>query len=112
MSTEGTKKKKKNIVKYLVIGDFLKEDFVIKQSKLLVLIVILVIIFISNGYSCMKKLSRIEELKTQLTDIKYENLVISTQLTSSSRQSQIEVLLKQKQIDLKNPTTPAFEIYK
>ena len=112
MSTERPKKKKKNIVKYLVIGDFLKEDFVIKQSKLLVLIVILVIIFISNGYSCMKKLSRIEELQTQLKDIKYENLVISTQLTSSSRQSQIEELLKKKQIDLRNPTTPAFEIYK
>ena len=112
MSEEGSKKKKKNIFKYIAIGDFLKEDFVIKQSKLLVLIVILVIIFISNGYSCMKKLSRIEELKTQLKDVKYENLVISTQLTSSSRQSQIEELLKKKQIDLSNPTTPAFEIYK
>ena len=112
MSAEGAKKKKKNIFRYIVIGDFLKEDFVIKQSKLLVLIVILVIIFISNGYSCMKKLSRIEELKAQLNDVKYENLVISTQLTSNSRQSQIEELLRKKQIDLKNPTTPAFEIYK
>ncbi|GHT74655.1 hypothetical protein AGMMS50262_08080 [Bacteroidia bacterium] len=112
MSAEDIKKKKKNIVKYIAIGDFLKEDFVIKQSKLLVLIVILVILFISNGYSCMKKLTKIEELKAQLKDVKYENLVLSTRLTSNSRQSQVEALLKSKNIDLQNPTTPAFEIYK
>jgi hypothetical protein len=93
-------------------GDFLAEDFVIKQSGLLVLIVILIVIFISNGYSCQKKLTRIEDLKGELRDVKYESLVITTQLTSNSRQSQIEELLESKGIELSGPTTPAFEIYK
>ncbi|MDR0864111.1 MAG: hypothetical protein LBO74_04155 [Candidatus Symbiothrix sp.] len=112
MSTEETKKKKKNLLKQLFIGEILKEEFVTKQSQLLVLIVILIILFISNGYSCMKKLSQIEDLKNQLKDVKYENLIISTQLTSNSCQSQIEDLLERKGIALSTSKTPAFEIYK
>jgi len=112
MSTENTKKKKKNPIRYFIAGEILTEDFVTKQFKLLILIVILIIIFISNGYSCQKKLTQIEDLKSTLKDVKYENLVLSTELTSNSRQSQIEALLKSKGIELAGPTTPAFELYK
>ena len=110
-TTEKTKKKTKSLP-YILSGGFLTEDFVIKQSGLLILIVVLIVIFISNGYSCQKKLTRIEDLKSELRDVKYENLVIATQLTSSSRQSQIEALLESKGIELSGPTTPAFELYK
>lgn len=106
------KKKKENWLTWILGGGILKEDFVIKQSKLLILIVLLFIIFISNGYSCRKKLTQIEDLKSELRDIKYESLVISTRLTSNSRQSQIEELLQAKGIDLKTPTTPAYIIKK
>ncbi|MCC8145383.1 MAG: hypothetical protein LIO93_02865 [Bacteroidales bacterium] len=109
---ETTKKKRKNPFKYIIGGEILTEDFVIQQSKLIILIVILFIVFISNGYSCQKKLTQIEDLKAELNDIKYQNLVISTQLTSSSRQSQIEELLAIKGIDLAGPKTPAYEIKK
>lgn len=109
---ENAKQKKRNPFKYIIGGEILTEDFVIKQSKLLILIVILFIIFISNGYSCQKKLTQIEDLKAELNDIKYQNLVIATQLTSSSRQSQVEELLAQKGIELAGPKTPAFEIKK
>jgi cell division protein FtsL len=109
----GNKKKKKKVsVKDFVNGRFLTEDFVSRQLKLLVLIVVLIIMFISNNYSCMKKLTEIEELKARLKDVKYENLIISTELTSNSRQSQIEELLKDKGIELSGPTTPAMVIHK
>jgi cell division protein FtsL len=107
-----TKKTKKISVKDVIDGRFLTEEFVSKHLKLLVLIVILIIIFISNSYSCMKKLTEIDELKLQLKDVKYENLIISTQLTTTSRQSQIEDLLKEKGIELSSPTVPALEIQK
>ncbi|MDL2224387.1 hypothetical protein LJB92_03640 [Bacteroidales bacterium OttesenSCG-928-M06] len=109
---ETANKKRKNPFRYIIGGEILTEDFVIKQSKLIILIVILFIIFISNGYSCQKKLTQIEDLKAELHDVKYQNLVIATQLTSSSRQSQVEVLLAQKGIDLQGPRTPAYEIKK
>lgn len=106
------KKKRKYSLKNILGGHFLTEEFVSNQLKLLVLIVVLFIIFISNGYSCMKKLAEIEALKTQLKDAKYEYLIVSTELTTRSRQSQVEELLKKKGIELSKPTTPAMEIRK
>jgi CO dehydrogenase nickel-insertion accessory protein CooC1 len=108
------KKKKKGrfSVKNFISGGILTEEFVSRQLKLLVLIVFLFIVIITNSYTGMRELTKIAELKEQLKDVKYEYLVISTQLTSSSRQSQVEALLKKEGIELSRPTTPAFEIHK
>ncbi len=106
------KRKKKNSLLNILGGDILKEDFVVKQSKLLIMIAFLFILFIGNRYSCLKKITQIEDLKKELKDVKYENLVISTQLTTNSRQSQIEALIQSKGMDLAGSKTPAFEIHK
>ena len=106
------KKKKKNSLSHILGGGFLTEDFVIRQSKLLILIVFMIIIFISNRYSCMKKLTEIENLKTKLEDVKYDNLIISTELTSGSRQSQIEELLATKGIGLRSSKASVYKIKK
>ncbi|MDR0413398.1 MAG: hypothetical protein LBH61_06335 [Dysgonamonadaceae bacterium] len=110
MSTE-TKKKKENLVRSLFRGDIL-EEIVIKQFYLMALIVTLIVVLISNDYYCKKKLLEIDDLKTTLTDVKYENLIILTELTSIGRQSQIKERLKQNNMELTSPTTPAFEIKK
>ena len=106
------KKSEKFSIKGFLDGQFLIEEFVSKQLKLIVLVVVLIIIFISNSYSCMKKLAEIEQLKTELEDVKYESLVLSTELISVSRHTQVKVLLEQKGIELSNPSRPAFEIQK
>jgi hypothetical protein len=106
------RKKKKNSFLKILIGDILTEDYVIKQSKLLLWIVVLVLIFISNRYSCVKKLTEIQELNDSLKLLQYENLALSTRLTTHSRQLQIENVLKEKGIDLSTSKTPAIEIRK
>ncbi|MDR0681491.1 MAG: hypothetical protein LBG15_06550 [Dysgonamonadaceae bacterium] len=106
-----TKKNKKNLMTNLFRGDIL-EEIVVKQFYLMALIVSLIFIFISNDYYCKKKLTEIEDLKDSLKDVKYENLIILTELTSISRQSQVKELLKKNNIELTGPTTPAFEIKK
>lgn len=105
-------KKKRFSLNHILGGDILVEDFVIKQSKLLILIVFLTILFISNRYSCAKKMTEIEDLQAKLMDVKYESLIISTELTTNSRQSQIESLLKKKGIELKGSKTPPYELKK
>ncbi|GHT12637.1 hypothetical protein FACS189426_16320 [Bacteroidia bacterium] len=113
METKENKTKKQRSWFFRIIGgEILTEDFVVKQSKLIILIVFLIIIFISNRYACMKKLTEIETLTTQLKDIKYENLVISTELTTHSRQSQIEELLNSKGINLSSSKSSVYEIHK
>jgi cell division protein FtsL len=106
------KKKKKSPLSKILGGDILTENFVIKQSKLIILIVFLILVSISNYYDCAKKMTEIQDLNTQLKNLKYENLVLSTELTTNSRQSQIEELLKQKGIPLEGSKSPVFEIHK
>ncbi|BAG84004.1 MAG: FtsL-like putative cell division protein [Candidatus Azobacteroides pseudotrichonymphae] len=105
------KRKKKNF-RYIIGGDILAENFIFEQSKLLILILVLIVFFISNKYSCMKKLVEVETLREQLKDIKYENLSISAELAFRSRLSQVEKLLKSREIELSISETPAFELHK
>ena len=108
------KKKKKKKVSFLNIlgGDILKEDFVVKQSKLIIMIACCFILFIGNRYSCLKKITQIEDLKKELKDLKYENLVILTKLTANSRQSQIESLIEAKELNLSGSNSLTYEIEK
>ena len=110
---EPQKKKKKKVSFINIIGGgILKEDFVVKQSKLIIMIAFCFIFFIGNRYSCLKKITQIEDLKKELKDIKYENLVVLTKLTANSRQSQIEALVESKGLNLSGSNSPTYEIEK
>ena len=104
------KKKKKFSLATILGGDILKEDFVIKQSKLIIMIALCFIIFIGNRYSCMKKITQIAELKKELKDLRYENLALLTNLTANSRQSQIDALIESKGLDLSGSNSPTYII--
>ena len=93
-------------------GEILKEDFVIKQFKLLFLIAFFAILLVTHRYLCLQKLTQIEDLNRELNDIRYENLVLTTKLTKNSRQSQIEEILKKRGIELSASKTPVYEINK
>jgi len=105
-------KKKKFSLGRILGGGILNEDLVVKQSKLIILIAFLFVLFISNRYDCLKKLTEIDRLRTELRELKAENLVISTQLTTNSRQSQIEALIEEKGLELSGSKTPAYKIRK
>lgn len=106
------KKKAKFSISHVLGGGILTEDFIVKQSKLLILIAVLCIVFIANRYDCLKKISEIEKLSQELNNVKYENLVISTELTSNSRQSQIEALVQSRRLGLSGSKIPPYEIKK
>jgi hypothetical protein len=111
-ATKKNNKRKKNSLSHYLGGGLLLEEFFIKQSKLFILIFFLILIFISNRYVCMKKLTEIENLTNELKELRYENLVISTELTTNSRQSQVEDLLEKKGIYLAASKSPVYEIHK
>ncbi len=109
--------KKKNKEKrlsflYILGGGFLKENFILKHTKMIVLIVILVFFFIGNRYTCMQKLREIDRLQKKLSDVRFEALSISSELTGNSRQSQVETLIKQQGLELEGAMSPPYELYK
>ena len=55
---------------------------------------------------------RLEDLKEQLTDIKYDALTRSSELMERSRQSRIEEYIANRESDLQTATTPPYLIRK
>ena len=87
---QSEKKSKHTSWKSIVGGDILATDFFRRQTKLLVLIMVLIIFYIHNRYACQQQMIEIDRLKKELTDIKYDDLTRSSELMERSRQSRIE----------------------
>ena len=96
--------------KNIIGGDILATDFFRRQTKLLVLIMILIIFYIHNRYACQQQLIEIDKLKKELTDIKYDALTRSSELMKQSRQSKIEEYIAGKESDLQTSTNPPYLI--
>ena len=95
-------------LKSILGGDILAHDFLRRQANLLILIVILTILYIDNRYSSQQELIEIDKLKKELTDIKYDALTISSELTERSRQSHIEEYIATEGTPLQTATTPPY----
>ena len=89
-----TRKKEKRLsFWYILGGGVLKEDFILRHTRMIVLLVVLAFFFIGNRYTCMQKLREIDRLQQQLRDVRFEALSISSELTGNSRQSRNKVLI-------------------
>ncbi|WP_281644330.1 FtsL-like putative cell division protein [Bacteroides zoogleoformans] len=106
------KTKKRTSLKSILGGDILATDFFRRQAGLLFLITVLVIVYINNRYECQQQLIEIDNLKKQLTDIKYDALTRSSELMERSRQSRIEEYIATKESDLQTSTHPPYLIRK
>lgn len=97
-------------LKNILGGDILANDFFRRQTKLMILIMVFVIFYISNRYSCQQQLIEIDRLEKQLTDIKYDALTRSSELMEKSRQSRIEEYISSQESDLQTATNPPYLI--
>jgi cell division protein FtsL len=88
------------------------EEFIIKQFKLIILFLLLTVVFISNRYICAKRMTKIDRMKTELRELRYENLMLQTEVAAGSKQSQVEKDLKEKGLNLTTSKNRVFEIKK
>lgn len=93
-------------------GNVLTEDFLLKNMRFILIIVLIMIVFISHRYSVIQRMSDIERLEGVLKDVKYESLTISSNLTEASRQGVIERRLEEAGIDIKISNEPVYYIDK
>jgi len=97
---------------HVLSGSILTTDFFLKNTRFIFVIFIIIILYISNRYSCISKMAEIQSLERELKDVKYESLSISTELTSISRQSQVQSLIEKNGVELKASKEPIYEIKK
>mgnify|MGYP001110446578 FL=1 len=107
---KGEKVKRRTSLKNIIGGDILATDFFRRQTKLLVLIMVLILFYIHNRYACQQQMIEIDKLKKELIDIKYDALTRSSELMERSRQSRIEEYIATKESDLQTSTHPPYLI--
>jgi len=93
-------------------GEFFNEKFIRNNLRFFLLVLFLLILFILNRFACTQKMLQIEALKKELQEAEYENRVILNEVTTRSRQSQIEQQLKEKGINLSTSKNRIYEIKK
>ena len=92
-------------------GDILSTRLLRNNVRLMMLVVLFLIIYISNRYSVQKDLIEIDRLNSELSDTKYRALSSSSQLTEKSRESHVlEILKTNKDSVLKMTLRPPFII--
>ena len=99
-------------VKSILGGDILANDFFKRQTRLLILIMVLTILYINNRYESQQEMIEIDRLKKELTDIKYDALTRSSELMEKSRQSRIEEYISKEESFLETATSRPYLIKK
>lgn len=93
-------------------GSFLTKDVMRRNAWLLLLMVGLIIVYISNHYAVIMRLSEIDSLQKELTEAKYEALTRTSDLMRESRQSFVQDLMIQKGMTLEVSKIPPYTIAK
>jgi hypothetical protein len=97
---------------YIIGGGILKEEFFVKHIRMIALVVILTIGFISNRYACILKIRKIDNLQRELKSVQLESLAISIELSEYSRPSMVEEQVKEQHMNLEMATSPPFELHR
>jgi len=100
---------KKNVM-HVLSGTVLTENFFLKNTHFIFIIVVIVALYISNRYSCISKMAEIQSLERELKDVKYESLTISTELIGVSRESQVQSLVSNNGLEMEVSKDPVFKI--
>ncbi|MDR2791368.1 MAG: hypothetical protein LBB27_01305 [Tannerellaceae bacterium] len=112
MAEEKEKNGKRLTLLHVLGGGILKDDFVVRHTKMIVFVVALILVYIGNRYTCMQKLRDIDRLQQELRDVHFEALSISSELTGRSRQSQVEAMVEALDLPLSVSAPPPYELHR
>lgn len=93
-------------------GSVLTEDFLVRNTRFIVAIIIIMLLFISHRYTVMRKMSELERAQRELKDAKFEALSISAKLMEASRQTEIEKRIEKEGLGIKISNQPIYKIQK
>lgn len=110
MKISGKEIKKR--IMYIVGGTVLTEDFFIKNTRFIITLFVIIVLYISNRYSCIEKVATIEKMQKELKDAKYESQTISAKLISVSRETRVKEMVEKNGLELESPKEPIYRIKK
>jgi len=91
-------------------GDRLRSKKIREQYPLIGLIVGLIFLYILTGYQAVKQQHRLTDTKKEMLDAKFRYMTISAQLTNTTRQSQVTLVLSSNGSPLQENNVPPVRI--
>lgn len=103
-------KKEKLKLKSVVDGEILKSDFFKKNSLVFLVVLVLVVVYIANGYSVIYIEQQNKRLDKEIKEIRAE--YVSTEKSLNDKKKYINILeqIKERNLGLKELQQPAFTI--
>lgn len=113
-----TQKVLKTVVKILkhlnpfmfVRGKVVSIEFFFSRWKVITVILVLMLFYISNRYICQQRIAEIGVLKKEKKEIGYKDLNTFTKLKLIKREESLQDIIEERGIDLEYPKTPPYVI--
>lgn len=93
-------------------GRFLLRDVVKRQWGVILVVVVILFCHIGLRFSCEEQVKQIDKLKFQLEDVKLEALSRSSDLLGMSKQSQVKMMVAERDSSLLPSVMPPYVISK
>lgn len=110
LNKDEVKDLKETSIKDVISGNIFTKSYFLKQTKLILLIIALVFIYMNNRMVCEKQLALIDKLNKELECEKYISMVTETELLSISRPEEIKKLVDKHGLQLERPTMPPYKV--
>jgi len=99
-------------LKSIIDGSLLTVRSVVKQLPFILFLVFLTLIYIANRYHAEKMVRQIDSLKTEVKDLRAEEITTASELMNLNRPSNVQNLVTEKQLGLKLTGEPPYKIVK
>ena len=110
LNKDEVKDLKETSIKDVISGNIFTKSYFLKQTKLILLIIALVFIYMNNRMVCEKQLALIDKLNKELECEKYISMVTETELLSISRPEEIKKLVDKHGLQFEQPTMPPYKV--
>ena len=93
----------------VIVGDFFSRDSFFKTIPYLVYLTILAIIYISNTYYAVKTLRKIENIKTEMKELRFQYISSKSELMYYGKQT--EIAKRVLSAGIKETKIPPYKIF-
>ena len=90
----------------LIDGTFLVRENIIRQLPFVLFLTLLGVIYIGNRFHAERMVRQINELKTEVGNLRAEQITTTSELMNISRPSEVAVLVESKNLGLKESMVP------
>ncbi len=99
-------------LKSIIDGSLLTVRSVVKQLPFILFLVLLALLYIANRYHAEKMIRQIDSLKTEVKDLRAEEITTASELMNLNRPSNVQNLINEKQLGLTLSSEPPYKIVK